>query len=360
MEEFTINTFSHETRVYCERGILNHIGKWIRRIDTPPVVVVVADEAVAKLYGDIALRSLAAAGLRTALHTFPAGDASKNLEQLDAIYRTLGEHHVSRDGMLLALGGGVTSDLTGFAAATWMRGVRYANCPTTLEADVDASVGGKTAINHASGKNMVGAFHHPEIVAVDPDCLATLPARDLSAGMAESVKHALIRDASFLDWHDANAEAILAADPDVLTPLVVRNLRIKAAVVEEDETEQGVRAILNFGHTIGHAIEKWFQYGLRHGEAVSLGMVAAAHISHAVSLLSEAGLMRVVKTLERFNLPVRSPKPLDVDAILALTHGDKKVKNNRRLWVLLDGIGATTTRDDLDENTIREAVEYLH
>jgi 3-dehydroquinate synthase len=318
-------------------------------------VVVCADSTVAALYGDQVVASLAAAGLRTHLHTFPSGDASKNLLQLDRIYETLGKHGVGRDGVLLALGGGVTSDLTGFAAGTWMRGIRYVTCPTTLEADVDASVGGKTGINHAGGKNMVGVFHHPQLVAIDPECLKTLPAREMSAGLAESVKHALIRDESFLAWHEEHVAGILAADPHLLSDLIERNLRIKASVVEADEREHGLRAILNFGHTIGHALESWSEYALRHGEAVALGMMAALHLSREAGL-DPAIVTRVRAMLAALKLPVATTQPVDIEAVAALTHGDKKAMGGARRWVLLEAIGKPVIRADVADASIHAAI----
>ncbi|HRX87589.1 MAG TPA: 3-dehydroquinate synthase [Phycisphaerae bacterium] len=340
-------------------GALNHIGEWIAELATPPMVLVCADTTVAGLYADRVLASLGAAGLKAALHTFPPGDASKSLAELDRIYVKLGEMKLARDGMMVALGGGVASDLTGFAAATWMRGVRFVTCPTTLESDVDACVGGKTGINHAAGKNLVGAFHHADLVAVDPECLQTLPERDVAAGLAESVKHALIADAAFLDWHESRVEAIQAREPAVMGELIERNLRIKVGVVETDEHEQGRRALLNFGHTIGHAIEALCGYELRHGEAVALGMVAAADLSRSKGMLGDADVARIRAVLERFHLPTVVPIALEVDAVAALTLGDKKVRGGRRRWVLLDGIGCGVVREDVDEEQIRAAITMV-
>lgn len=378
MKDIFLRAGSANTRIRVLPGALNHIGEWIALLPTPPLVLVCADQTVADLYAERVLTSLASAGLRASLHTFPPGDASKCLTELDRIYVKLGEIRLARDGMLLALGGGVASDLTGFAAATWMRGVRFATCPTTLESDVDACIGGKTGINHSAGKNLVGAFHHPELVAVDPECLATLPDRDVAAGLAESIKHALIADAAFLDWHQAHRERILARDPGTMTDLIERNLRIKVDVVESDEREQGRRAILNFGHTIGHAIESASAYGLRHGEAVALGMVAAADLSRQMGLLSAGEVARIVETLKAFNLPTRAtisapdasatsasgaqPAPaftIDPDAIAALTLGDKKVLGGRRRWVLLAGIGSAVIREDVSDDAIRAAIAAL-
>ena len=361
MGRLLLTFFEKTTEVVVQPGALNHIGEWVANLGTPPIVLVCSDRAVAKLYSQPVLNSLASADIPAVLHTIPPGDASKSLAELDRIYRKLGEIGLARDGLLLALGGGVVSDLTGFAAATWMRGVRFAVCPTTLEADVDASIGGKTGINHAAGKNMVGAFHQPDLVAVDPECLRTLPAREISAGLAESIKHALIRDADLLSWHEERVGPILGVEPVVMAELIERNQRIKAAVVEADVQERtGLRALLNFGHTIGHAVEKWTSYELRHGEAVALGMVAAARISRAMGLLSQADVERIVAVLRAFKLPVRSPQPLDVDAVARFTRSDKKVHKHKRRWVLLQGIGQAILHENVDDVLIRKAIEQLN
>ncbi|GJM25012.1 MAG: 3-dehydroquinate synthase [Phycisphaerae bacterium] len=356
--KFTLTSESSETRVFVEPNALNHIGKWVLSKRTPPIVVVVSDTTVADLYGQAALSSLADVSLKAELISVPPGDQSKSISQLDGIFEKLGGLRVPRDGMLIALGGGVVTDLTGFAAATWMRGIDYANCPTTLEADVDAALGGKTGINHAAGKNMIGAFHHPRFVAVDPTCLKTLPARDIAAGLAESIKHALICDPAFLDWHEANAEAIRSVDPIVMSELVTRNLRIKANVVEQDERESCIRACLNFGHTIGHAVEKLSEYQLRHGEAVSIGMHAAALISMKKGMLDAPSVERVKAILKSFALPIQATN-LNPTAIIETTLGDKKVKGGKRQWVLLDGIGKFVITDDVDEDSIEQAVNEI-
>jgi len=357
--EVFLNASTGKSRIRVETGCMDHIGTWVCQLGTPPIVLLIADATVAELYADRAQASLKAAGLRAELHTFPPGDGSKSLTELNAIYDRLADIRLARDGFLIALGGGVVSDLTGFAAATWMRGVRYVTCPTTLESAVDACVGGKTGINHPAGKNLIGAFHHADLVAIDPGCLATLPQRDLAAGLAESIKHALIADARLVDWHEVHHDAIQDAAPEVMAELIERNLRIKIAVVEADEREHGRRALLNFGHTVGHAIEQWAGYELRHGEAVALGMVAAAEISRALGLLSAAEVARIRGLIAAFGLPIVAPRPLEVDAICGLTHGDKKVRGGKRRWVLLDGIGHATIRDDVSPATIRDAIVSL-
>jgi 3-dehydroquinate synthase len=254
----------------------------------------------------------------------------------------------------------VISDLAGFAAATWMRGIPHAFCPTTVEGAIDAAVGGKTAVNLPHAKNLVGAFHPPVFVGVDPDTFATLPARDISAGLAESIKHALITDPDFADWHQANADAVAKLEPGVLMELVVRNIQIKGRFVAEDPYERtGVRMALNFGHTIGHAIESCGRYRLRHGECVALGMIGACRLSAMLGLADEGLVDRVVRLLARFNLPTRLEGPVDVDALLDAMRRDKKSRGGRLRFVLLEGIGQVTLRDDVRAEDVREAIASL-
>lgn len=363
MPELVLGTSSASVAIHIGNGQLEHIGEWISKRKAPPVVVVVSDTTVWPLYKGVIHQSLGAmAGSACHVHLIPPGDASKSLEQLGLLYDAFGRAGLARDGLVLTLGGGVVSDLAGLAAATWMRGVRFAICPTTLEADIDAAVGGKTGINHPAGKNMVGAFYQPELVMIDPGCLRTLPERDVMAGMAESIKHAAIADAEFLTWQVERAEAILRLDGGVMEELIERNLRIKIAVVERDEREMGGttsggRAVLNFGHTIGHAIESWFEYELRHGECVAIGMSAACWISREMGLLDAADYERLVGALNAFGLPVSAPRRMDIDSVAALTLGDKKSRGGKRRWVLLNGLGRAVVRDDVPDEMVRGAIE---
>lgn len=313
-------------------GLTGRLGARLRDSCHARQALLVTDSTVGPLYAERVAASLSSAGFSVAVHTVPAGDASKSLEQAAGIYDRLAETHHGRFDPVVALGGGVVGDLTGFAAATWMRGVPWVQCPTTLEADIDASVGGKTAVNHPSGKNLVGAFHQPLLVCIDVDCLESLGDRDYRAGLAESVKHAVISDEAFLRWHEDNAAAIVNREPAVLRELIRRNCAIKAAVVVEDEREMATgervgRAALNFGHTIGHAIEAASGYALRHGEAVALGMVAALDLSVSQCGFSEAGRRRVESLLADLGLPVRSPMPFAADDLIRRMGGDKKVRH---------------------------------
>lgn len=356
--EILLSVRDHATRISIEHGSLDHIGKYIASLSTPHLVGVCSDTHVWDLYGSRVADSLTQEGLDHVVHLIPPGDGSKTTERLFALIDELAGARFLRDAILLALGGGVVTDLTGFAAAIWMRGLRYVNCPTTLEACIDAAIGGKTGINHSSGKNLIGAFHHPERVVIDPGCLSTLSKRDLSAGLAECVKHALIADLSLFEWYEKHAEPILNLEPDITQSLIRRNVAIKVGVVAQDEKEHGRRAILNFGHTLGHAIEHYRKYELRHGESVALGIICATRISHQLGLIDAIVRSRVEALIARFNLPT-TLSSVDLDQVVALTHSDKKIQAGRRRWVLLDGIGSTVIRDDVPDALVRDALASI-
>jgi len=340
-------------------GLLESAGTLIREVVPARKAVVISDENVARLYADRLLSSLKSAGYEVTLVTFPPGDASKSLRQAEVIYDRLAEIGLERREPIVALGGGVTGDLAGFVAATWLRGVPFIQVPTTLEADVDASVGGKVAVNHASGKNMIGAFWQPRRVIIDVQCLNTLDDRDLRAGLAESVKHGIIRDAEFFTWHERHTDQLLACDERALTYLVEQNCRIKASVVEADERESGLRAILNFGHTLGHALEAALQYAWRHGECVAVGMVAACIIAQRRGTFSEADVARITGLLEQLSLPTRIPDQVAADLLLEMMRRDKKVQAGRIRFVLPVRIGRVEIRDDVTEAEIAEVARRL-
>lgn len=337
--------------VVIAADVLDSLGPRAREHIKSERLAVVTDENVGPLYGERALQSLKQSGFEPTLLTVPAGDATKCLQQVSRLYDALAEAKIDRTSPLVALGGGVVGDLTGFVAATWLRGVPFIQCPTTVEADVDASVGGKTGVNHASGKNMIGAFYQPQFVLIDIDTLKTLSERDYIAGLAESVKHAVIRDAAFLDFHEEQFDAIRRREPAVLPGLLERNVQIKAEIVARDERETtGLRALLNFGHTVGHAVETLMSYTddpWRHGEAVAVGMVAAAEMSVAAGGLSRAESDRIVAVLERLGLPVRVGLAGERSAIRQLMQADKKVAAGKLRFVLADAIGRARLRGDV-------------
>lgn len=336
-------------------GLLPQLGELARQTVPARRCALISDQTVADLYAGKATEALARAGYQVSLLTFPPGDASKSLAQADRLYGGLAAAGFERSDLIVTLGGGVTGDLGGLVAATWLRGVPFIQAPTTLEADVDASVGGKVAVNHASGKNMIGAFYQPRRVVIDVSCLRTLDKRDMTAGLAESVKHGLIRDAAFFAWHETRAEAILAADEAVLAELIERNVRIKAAVVAADERESGLRAILNFGHTFGHAVESQMQYQWRHGECVSVGMMAACRIGLRRGTISENEVRRIEVLLLQLGLPTRLPAGLRTEDLLGWMRRDKKVKAGRIQFVLPKGIGEVYIADDVTEAELRDA-----
>ena len=305
---------------------------------------IVTDSTVAPLYAGRVRELLAPRHAQLSTIVLPAGEAHKDWASLDAIFDALLAAQCDRKTLLYALGGGVVGDITGFAAACYMRGVDFVQLPTTLLAQVDSSVGGKTAINHPRGKNMIGAFHQPLRVVADLATLATLPAREIAAGLAEVIKYAPIADAAFLGWLEANLEALLALDAGALAHAVRRSCEIKAAIVAHDEREGGLRAILNFGHTFGHAIEAGLGYGeWLHGEAVGCGMVMAADLSVRLGLIDAAYARRVTRLVERAGLPVAGPA-LGTGRYLELMRGDKKAEDGQTRFVVIEAPGRAGVR----------------
>jgi 3-dehydroquinate synthase len=300
---------------------------------------VVTNTTVEKLYLQPLLAALAAAGIDAFPIVIPDGEAHKNWETLNTIFDALLEARCERGTTLIALGGGVVGDIGGFAAALYQRGMPFIQVPTTLLAQVDSAVGGKTAINHPLGKNMIGAFYQPQVVIADTDTLQTLPERELAAGLAEVIKYGFIRDRAFLDWLEANLDRLLARDADALAYAVEQSCRNKAEVVTLDEREGGLRAILNFGHTFGHAIEAGTGYGTwLHGEAVAAGMVMGAQLSERLGWLARADVERVAGLLQRAGLPI-TPPDLGRERYLDLMGHDKKVAGGKLKFVLLKSIG---------------------
>jgi 3-dehydroquinate synthase len=311
------------------------------------LAAIVTNETVAPLYAERVAGALRAAGARALITVaLPDGEQYKDWRTLDRIFTALLEAQADRASVVVAVGGGVVGDMAGFAAAAYQRGIAHVQVPTTLLAQVDSSVGGKTAINHPLGKNMVGAFHQPAAVIADTATLATLPAREYAAGLAEVVKYGAIRDLGFLEWLEAHAEALRRREPAALAHAIRRSCEIKAEVVAADEREGGVRALLNFGHTFGHAIESAAGYGTwLHGEAVAAGMALAARFSVRLGRLAEADAERLERLLQRFELPLRAPGHA-VDTWLEYMGRDKKNEGGRITLVLLDALGsAAVVRD---------------
>jgi len=322
-----------------------------------PLAAIVSNETVAPLYLTGLASALRDQGVRVTEILLPDGEEHKNWQTLNRIFDALLENRCERATTIIALGGGVVGDLAGFAAATYQRGVPFIQLPTTLLSQVDSSVGGKTGINHPLGKNMIGAFYQPRLVLADTDTLKTLPERELSAGLAEVIKYGLIRDLAFFEWLEANMEKLRARDPEALTHAIECSCRNKAEVVAEDETETDVRALLNLGHTFGHAIEAGLGYGKwLHGEAVAAGMVMAAELSRRIGWLSQADVARTAALLRRAGLPVRGPV-LGADRYMALMALDKKVASGKLRLILLEALGKGVIRDDAPETEVRAAIE---
>jgi 3-dehydroquinate synthase len=320
-------------------------------------VLVVTNDTVGPLYLEQLRRGLA--GRRVEHVVLPDGERHKTLDTLGQVFDALVQHRMNRDACIAALGGGVVGDMAGFAAACYQRGVDYLQFPTTLLAQVDSSVGGKTGVNHPGGKNLIGAFHQPRAVISDTDTLATLPPRELRAGLAEVIKAALVADRGFLDWIEANLEALLVLEPGAVAHAIRRSCEIKAAIVAEDEREHGRRALLNLGHTFGHAIETAAGYGeWLHGEAVAAGLVMAADLSQRLGWIDAAEVARVASLLARAGLPVVAP-PIGAGRALELMGLDKKVLAGRIRLVLLRRLGEGVVSGDYPSQAL-EATLAVH
>ena len=319
-------------------------------------VAIVSNTTVAPLYLETVQAALRQNGVKVVPIVLPDGEAYKNSESLNQIYDALLTHRLERKATLIALGGGVIGDLTGFAAATYLRGVPFIQIPTTLLSQVDSSVGGKTGINHPLGKNMIGAFYQPQVVLADTDTLHTLPQRELSAGLAEIIKYGLIRDLPFLEWLEANMPKLLARDPAALAYAIYRSCENKAEVVAADEREAGGRALLNLGHTFGHAIENGLGYGVcLHGEAVGTGMIMAADLSMRLGWISPADVARARALIVKAGLPASAPD-LGFEKYLDLMGLDKKVEDGKIRFVLLQALGRAVISAEVPTNLLRETI----
>ncbi|SCK44615.1 3-dehydroquinate synthase [Variovorax sp. HW608] len=335
-------------------GLVGEPGSFAA-LPTAATALIVTNTTVAPLYAETLRAALAKRFRAVHVLELPDGEAFKEWQTLNLIFDALLGHGCDRKTVLFALGGGVVGDMTGFAAASYMRGVPFVQVPTTLLAQVDSSVGGKTAINHPLGKNMIGAFYQPRLVLCDLSTLATLPPRELSAGLAEVIKYGPIHDMAFLDWIEANIDALVARDASALAHAVKRSCEIKAEVVGQDERETGLRAILNFGHTFGHAIESGLGYGeWLHGEAVGCGMVMAAHLSQRLGGVDEAFVQRLTALIRRAGLPVIGPA-LGADRYLELMRIDKKSEAGEIRFVVIDKPGSAVMRS-APEAMVREVL----
>jgi len=339
-------------------GVIAELPALLGKYCPAPAYAVVTDSHVAKLYGDEVVKRVSRTGHRAELLTFPAGEWNKTRETWASLSDRMLAAHFGRDCAVIALGGGVVGDVAGFLAATYLRGVPYVQVPTSLLAMIDSSIGGKTGVDVPAGKNLLGAFHQPRFVAADLTLLTSLPPVQLSAGLAEAVKHGVIADAEYLAFLERDQAAILGKDGAALERVVQRSVEIKAAVVAEDEREAGRRAILNFGHTIGHAIEATSRFEVLHGEAVAIGMVYEARLGEALGVTAQGTTDRIVRLLEQFRLPVERPEGASADQLIEVMRGDKKVRGGEIRFAVPKEVGVMYQKDGwtlgVEEPKIRE------
>lgn len=346
-------------------GSLSAIGTWMTGETVKPLgkkVLLVSNPTIFKHYGQTAIDSLTQAGFSVGTCILPAGERYKTPSTLQKIYDAALENHLERSSVMVALGGGVIGDMTGFAAATWLRGISVVQVPTSLLAMVDAAIGGKTGVNHPNGKNLIGAFHQPRLVLIDPQVLQTLPAREFRAGMAEVIKYGIIWDSElFAQLEEAKRfDQIRYVKEALLQDILVRSAQAKAHVVSKDEKESGLREILNYGHTIGHAVESLTGYRVvNHGEAVAIGMVAAGLLAVEMGLWDRTECDRQQVLIEKAGLPTRLPEGMDLDAIIASLQTDKKVKAGKVRFVLPRQIGTVVVTDQVEPETIRHVLKQL-
>jgi len=341
--------------IFIGRQLLGNAGL-VKPYIAGTQVMVVTNETVAPLYLDKTLQAFSDYETHQAI--LPDGEQYKNLEELNRIFDQLLLQHFDRHCTLVALGGGVVGDMTGFAAACYQRGVPFIQIPTTLLAQVDSSVGGKTGVNHPQGKNMIGAFHQPRCVVIDTDTLETLDDRQLSAGVAEVIKYGLIRDIDFIAWQEQNMGKLLARDPEATAYAIETSCRCKAEVVAADEKESGIRALLNLGHTFGHAIETGAGYGnWLHGEAVGTGMLMAADLSMRHGWIGQQDVQRVENLIDKAELPTRAPHNMTYERFMELMAVDKKVREGKINLVLLKALGEAFVTSDFDPELLRQTIE---
>ncbi len=349
----TVGLDSRSYPIHIGPGLLGQAALFAPHLKSGRAAVI-TNTTVGPLYADAVERALDACGTRHFRIEIPDGEAEKRWETLDRVFGSLLRAQADRRTVIVALGGGVVGDLAGFAAATYQRGVPFIQVPTTLLAQVDSSVGGKTGVNHPLGKNMIGAFHQPLAVIADTATLDTLPDRELSAGLAEVIKYGAIRDLAFFDWLETNVGRLRARDPDAIAKAISRSCEIKAEIVALDEREAGPRALLNLGHTFGHAIETLEGYGTwLHGEAVAAGMVMAARLSARLGRAPEADASRLEALLRRAGLPVKPPE-LEVDAWLDAMGRDKKNESGRITLILLDRLGAAAVEKNVPAGALED------
>ncbi len=340
--------------VTLEPGILNNIGQELLNmgIKNTRKILVISNQEISILYGEKFLKNLKANNFQTELFLIKAGESYKNLETLSDIYNFAFEFGLDRNSLIIALGGGIVGDITGLAAATWLRGIEYIQIPTTLLSMVDSSVGGKTAVNHPKGKNLIGSFHQPKAVFIDPETLKTLPTREFKAGMAEVIKYGIIKDKELFEFleNEKNKNELINLKNESLIRIINSSIKTKSKIVSEDEQENGIRAILNYGHSFGHVIENLCGYGeYLHGEAISIGMKIAGKIAIEKGLWSTEQSLRQDNLIKSYGLPTKIPK-INKKDVLTILMGDKKVRDGKMRFILPKRIGEVDIFDDIEKS----------
>ncbi len=358
MTELIVGLGERSYPIFIEKGFLSKIGADLKQRNVGNRYCIIADDRVAEIYGETLIKSLTEAGLHSEILTFPHGESSKNLSTVATLASGLARLGFDRQDAIIAFGGGVSGDIAGFLASSYMRGIPFVQIPTTLLAQVDSSVGGKTGVDIPEGKNLVGAFYQPKAVYIDINVLHTLPSEELLGGLAEVIKYGVIRDGKFFTFLKDNREGILALDDELISQVIYTCCKIKADVVSEDEKEGGVRKILNYGHTIGHAVEGTSNYSIIHGLAVSIGMVAAARLSVMNSLLTEAEAEQVSSILQDYRMPIEVPENLDRATIKKYLLTDKKTVGGVVFFVLPTQIGDTVVTDKVTTEQVDVVLNY--
>ena len=357
-KEIKIKSIQGDYFIHVEKDLVTIIKDLLKTLAPIKRVFIISDIKVFPTYGINLIKSLESNSIKCESLSLELNEKNKNLETVSSIYNWLVSQRVERSDILISLGGGVTTDLIGFAASTWLRGIKVIHFPTTLASMVDASIGGKTAVNLSQGKNLIGAFHQPKGIFMDTSTLLSLPKRELNSGWAEAIKHAFLFDPLLLDLFIENKYSINLMKEPIFTQVVRRSVEIKGNIVSRDEYETGTERIrLNFGHTIAHALETATGYSqILHGEAVSIGMVIASKISSKLNICNDSIPEKVIKTLELYDLPTKIPKHIDIESLYEICKADKKVQDGKIKWVLIKGIGKSVIKNNIEDKIVIEAL----
>ena len=357
MEKLYVDLKENSYDIFFESSF-DRLPECMEGIKAPKKIMIISDSNVSELYSEQVKNVLEKSGYDISIHVFPAGEENKKIEAVMDMCRACMENGLDRKSMIIALGGGVTGDMAGFAASIYMRGIPFVQIPTTLLSQSDSSVGGKTGVDFCGGKNIIGAFHQPKMVYINVSTLKTLPEKEFISGMGEVIKHGVIRDKAFFEYVEKNAVKIKSLDENTLIKLSEINCKIKADVVSKDEKESGLRRILNFGHTIGHAVESAFDFTKTHGQCVAFGMICVFKIAFDRGLIEEDELIRFVNVLNAYGFET-SASLSDKEKIIGLVHKDKKKDGDKVSFILSDEIGSVKIVDDVSDEEIRRSLEYI-